>query len=122
MVIKVPVSIGEVLDKISILKIKSSRITDTNKLDNVNRELEYLNACAEGFRLPELELRLKEVNEQLWDVEDALRVHESKSDFGDEFIRLARSVYVLNDERARIKKEINIQVGSELVEEKSYGT
>ena len=118
--LNVPVSVGEVLDKISILEIKSERITDADKLANVRRELDCLLQVAADHRVPDLEPSLKEVNEQLWDVEDALRVLESKQDFGDDFIELARSVYVLNDQRAAIKKQINVAVGSALVEEKSY--
>jgi len=118
--LNVPVSVGEVLDKISILEIKSERIADADKLANVRRELDCLLQVAADHRVPDLEPSLKEVNEQLWDVEDALRVLESKQDFGDDFIELARSVYVLNDQRAAIKKQINVAVGSALVEEKSY--
>jgi len=118
--LNVPVSVGEVLDKISILEIKSERIADADKLANVRRELDCLLQVAADHRVPDLEPSLKEVNEQLWDVEDALRVLESKQNFGDDFIELARSVYVLNDQRAAIKKQINVAVGSALVEEKSY--
>ena len=118
--LNVPVSVGEVLDKISILEIKSERITDTDKLTNVRRELDCLLQVAADHQVPNLKSELKSVNERLWDVEDALRVMESKQDFGDEFVRLARSVYVLNDQRAAIKKQINVAVGSALVEEKSY--
>jgi len=118
--LNLPVSVGEVLDKIFILEIKSERIADADKLANVRRELDCLLQVAADHRVPDLEPSLKEVNEQLWDVEDALRVLESKQDFGDDFIELARSVYVLNDQRAAIKKQINVAVGSALVEEKSY--
>jgi hypothetical protein len=118
--IKVPVSIGEVLDKISILEIKSERIDDHNKLANVRRELEVLVQAAHGFRVPELEAKLKEVNSELWDVEDALRDAEDKQDFGEEFVSLARSVYRLNDFRAELKRQINVVTGSVLIEEKSY--
>ena len=118
--INVPVSVGEVLDKISILEIKSERITDTDKLANVRHELDCLLQVAADHRVPDLEPSLKSVNEQLWDVEDEIRVLESEQDFGDDFIKLARSVYVLNDQRAAIKKQINVAVGSALVEEKSY--
>jgi hypothetical protein len=118
--LNVPVSVGEVLDKISILEIKSERIADKDKLANVRRELDCLLQVAADHRVPDLESELKDVNAFLWDVEDALRVMESEQDFGDEFVRLARSVYVLNDQRAAIKKQINVAVGSALVEEKSY--
>jgi hypothetical protein len=118
--IKVPVSIGEVLDKISILEIKSERIDDHNKLANVRRELEVLVQAAQGFRVPELEARLKEVNSELWDVEDALRDAEDEQEFGEGFVSLARSVYRLNDFRAELKRQINVVTGSILIEEKSY--
>jgi SMC interacting uncharacterized protein involved in chromosome segregation len=118
--VEIPVSVGELIDKISILEIKSERITDTDKLINVRRELDCLLKVARDYRVPDLERPLKQVNEQLWDVENALRVLESKQDFGDYFIELGRSVYVLNDQRAAIKKQINVAVGSALVEEKSY--
>jgi hypothetical protein len=118
--IKVPVSIGEVLDKISILEIKSERIDDHNKLANVRRELEVLVQAAQGFRVPELEAKLKEVNSELWDVEDALRDAEDEQEFGEGFVSLARSVYRLNDFRAELKRQINVVTGSILIEEKSY--
>jgi hypothetical protein len=120
--IKVPVSIGEALDKISILEIKSERICDATKRDNVLQELDYLTLAAQQHREPELEAELKHINQRLWDVEDELRLMEQRQDFGPEFVKLARSVYVLNDERAAVKKQINVLVGSELIEEKSYAT
>ena len=120
--LNVPVSVGEVLDKISILEIKSERITDADKLKNVRTELEHLLVVAEAHRHPALESELKEVNEALWDIEDRIRVKERLQEFDDEFIELARSVYVTNDQRADIKREINKAAGSELVEEKSYAT
>lgn len=118
--VEIPVSIGELIDKISILEIKSERITDADKLTNVRRELDYLLHVAADHRVPDLEPSLKEVNEQLWDVEDALRVLESKQDFGNEFVKLARSVYILNDQRALIKRQINKSLDSKIVEEKQY--
>jgi hypothetical protein len=118
--ITVPVSIGEVLDKISILQIKSERITDLDKLNNVARELTYLTEAVKQHRYLELETGLKRVNEALWDVEDKLRIAEKRQDFGDNFVALARSVYVLNDQRAEIKRHINLIASSELTEEKSY--
>jgi uncharacterized protein YukE len=123
--LKVPVSYGEVLDKITILEIKSERIADENKLKNIRRELDELNRtwAESGLAhqdLPRLKANLKAVNEALWDIEDAIRVKESRREFDDEFIRLARSVYVENDQRAAVKKDINLLLGSELVEEKSY--
>jgi len=118
--LNVPVSVGEVLDKISILEIKSERITDADKLKNVRTELAHLLVVAEAHRHPALESELKEVNETLWDIEDRIRVKEHLQEFDDEFIELARSVYVTNDQRAAIKKQINVALGSALAEEKSY--
>lgn len=123
--LKVPVSYGEVLDKITILEIKSERIMDEAKLKNIRRELDELNRTwadsgLDHPELPRLKASLKAVNESLWDIEDAIRVKESRSEFDDEFIRLARSVYVENDQRAAIKKDINLLLGSDLIEEKSY--
>lgn len=120
--LNVPVSVGEVLDKISILEIKSERITDTDKLNNVHTELSHLLLVAEAHRHPALESELKEVNEALWDIEDRIRVKEHLQEFDKEFVELARSVYVTNDQRANIKREINKVTGSELVEEKSYAS
>jgi Family of unknown function (DUF6165) len=123
--ITVPVSYGEVIDKITILEIKSERIGDPDKVKNVRHELQLLERTwAEATRrkadISEARARLKSVNEELWEIEDRIRVSEAKNAFGDEFIELARSVYVTNDRRADIKKEINLALGSELVEEKSY--
>jgi len=118
--LEVPVSIGEVLDKISILQIKSERITDTRKLVNVEKELFHLTKAAQGHRQPYLEAQLKAVNSQLWEIEDRIRVKEERQEFDDEFIQLARAVYQTNDRRAEIKRQINDVTGSKLVEEKSY--
>jgi hypothetical protein len=118
--LNIPASVGEVLDKISILQIKSERITDGRKLANVRHELHCLEDAARNHRLPELEADLKAVNEALWDIEDRIRVKEKLGEFDDEFIQLARSVYITNDKRAEIKREINEASGSELIEEKSY--
>ena len=121
----VPVSYGELLDKIAILQIKSERMTDPAKLANVRRELSALERTwlahpAAVKDIAELRARLKAVNERLWVIEDDIRIKEKAQAFDDEFIRLARSVYVQNDERARIKKDINLALGSAYVEEKSY--
>jgi hypothetical protein len=121
----VPVSYGELLDKIAILQIKSERMTDPSKLANVRNELSALERTwmahpAAGKDVAELRARLKAVNERLWVIEDDIRIKEKAQAFDDEFIRLARSVYVENDTRARIKKEINLALGSSYVEEKSY--
>jgi Family of unknown function (DUF6165) len=123
--ISVPVSFGEVVDKITILEIKSERIGDPDKLANVRHELELLertwvDATAGKADVSEPRTRLKAVNEELWEIEDEIRVKESQKSFDQKFIELARSVYVTNDRRADIKKEINQALGSELVEEKSY--
>ena len=123
--ILVPVSPGELLDKITILRIKVVRITDAPKVANVRLELELLEktwrdaGCAD-FDVASEERALQAVNEKLWDVEDLIRDKEAKQTFDREFIELARAVYVSNDERAAIKKRINLQLGSRLIEEKSY--
>jgi hypothetical protein len=123
--ILVPVSPGELLDKITILRIKAARILDAAKLANVKLELGLLEAtwrdsgCA-AAGLAQDEHALRRVNEQLWDIEDRIRDKEAKQTFDREFIELARAVYVSNDERAAIKKRINAQLGSRIAEEKSY--
>lgn len=122
--ILVPISVGELIDKIVILEIKSERIRNTNQLANVANELGALRAVRLGdvdrARLDALSAELKRVNARLWDVEDAIRECDARGDFGDDFVELARAVYRLNDERARLKKAINVLSGSRLVEEKSY--
>lgn len=123
--ISVPVSYGELIDKITILEIKSERIKDSAKLVNVRVELDLLNetwAQAPASRTDIAEERgaLRAVNEALWDIEDHIRVKEKAKAFDAEFIELARSVYVRNDERAAVKRAINEKLGSTLVEEKSY--
>jgi hypothetical protein len=121
----VPVSYGELLDKIAILQIKSERMTDPGKLANVRRELSALERTwmahpAAGHDVSRLRAELKAVNERLWEIEDAIRLKEKARAFDEEFVRLARSVYFENDTRARIKKDINLALGSSYVEEKSY--
>jgi len=123
--ILVPVSFGELLDKIAILQIKSERIGDVAKLANVRAELSALEKTwmahpAASGDVARLRLELKAVNERLWVIEDEIRIKEKAQVFDEEFIKLARSVYYENDERARIKKEINLALGSSYVEEKSY--
>ena len=123
--ISVPVSYGELLDKISILQIKSERMEDPAKLANVRNELSALEQAwmahpAAGHDIVRLRAELKAVNERLWDIEDAVRVKERAGEFDEAFVQLARSVYFENDERARIKKAINLALGSAYVEEKSY--
>jgi hypothetical protein len=123
--IQVPVSFGELLDKISILQIKSERISDAAKLANVQREMQALQHTwqahpASARDIAGLLAELKAVNERLWDIEDAVRLKERDQAFDAGFVALARSVYQNNDERARIKKAINLALGSGYVEEKSY--
>ncbi|MFC7519240.1 DUF6165 family protein [Xanthomonas populi] len=123
--ILVPVSFGELLDKIAILQIKSERMSDAAKLTNVRKELSALETSwmahpAAGHDIVRLRAALKAVNERLWVIEDDIRLKEQVQTFDDTFVQLARSVYIENDERARIKKEINLALGSSYVEEKSY--
>ena len=123
--ILVPISPGELLDKITILRIKSARMTDETKLRNVRVELAALEQTwrDSGSAIPEVaadEAALQRVNEELWDIEDRIRDKERAQEFDAVFIELARAVYVTNDERARLKKSINVALGSRLVEEKSY--
>ena len=113
----VQISKGELIDKITILEIKDDKITDPEKLKNVRHELETIRKLE--FPTPVKE-KLMDVNRKLWDVEDDLRVLEKKGKFDDEFVQKARSVYKLNDERSRLKKVINIEEGSTIVEEKSH--
>lgn len=119
--IEIPVSIGEVIDKITILQIKQKHITDTSKLKNINRELDLLKKKISDISISEKMFEeLMNINEQLWEIEDTIRLCEANSDFGYEFINLARAVYITNDKRAELKREINIYTKSELIEEKSY--
>ena len=125
MTVMVPVSWGEVIDKITILEIKSERLTDPHKLDNVRRELALLVEIRERefprhADLAKLAAELRAVNEKLWAVEDDIRDQERAKTFGPRFIELARAVYVTNDKRSAIKRQINELLGSGLVEEKSY--
>jgi hypothetical protein len=115
------VSIGEVVDKWTILSIKALNITDKDKLVNIFKERTYLNTVINPDILHDpLTDQLLVVNKSLWNVEDRLRDCERNKTFDDHFVQLARSVYILNDKRANIKKEINMKYGSEFVEEKSY--
>ena len=119
------ISVGEWIDKLTILEIKLAAILERDKLANVRREYETLLAAAPAELLTRVEIaaaraRLKAVNAELWRIEDEIRVKERASDFSDEFIALARAVYVTNDKRAALKREINRLTSSELVEEKSY--
>ena len=123
--VSTPMSVGELLDKITILEIKSIKITDDAKLKNINYELDlltktWLETGLSSGKTDELKQALKQVNLKLWKIEDDIRIYEKNKSFGDEFVQLARSVYYQNDDRAAIKKQINALTGSDLVEEKSY--
>ncbi len=125
MQLQVPVSVGEVLDKITILQIKLAHISEAAKRANIQNELDALLPLVAGDafaadQMQGLMAELKSVNEALWDIEDDIREKEAAKSFDAEFIRLARAVYVTNDKRAEIKKKINLATGSALVEEKSY--
>lgn len=120
-----PVSVGEVLDKISILQIKAERISDESKLRNIENELRALHAVVTASvqvddAVESLLIDLKAINTAIWDVEDDLRAMESRGEFGATFVEAARSVYKNNDKRSALKREINHLTGSKLVEEKSY--
>lgn len=123
---KVEVSIGELVDKLSILEIKLLNIKDKEKIKNVYKELETLNPYFQdlldvyGIEMKNLYTRISNINKVLWDIEDAIRDKEKAEEFDEEFVELARSVYITNDQRAAVKKEINLLTKSELVEEKSY--
>lgn len=123
--ISVEISPGELIDKITILEIKLERIEDEAKLANVRIEYDTLTKARDGAISPSEDLsalaqKLKAVNEALWEIEDDIRDQERARDFGDTFVALARAVYVTNDERMAVKREINDFLGSRLVEEKSY--
>ena len=123
--ISVPISHGELIDKITILEIKASQIRDAGKLANVRAELDLLNTNWSANAASKIDIvteraQLKTVNEALWDIEDRIRLKEKAQAFDAEFVELARSVYFRNDERAAIKRAINVKLGSQLVEEKSY--
>lgn len=122
--ISIPISPGELLDKITILEIKSENIEDKEKLSNVETELKLLSQIWENTNpnsdLEALKQELKDNNKALWDIEDKIRIKESKKEFDHVFVELARSVYIQNDKRADTKKKINLKLGSMIVEEKSY--
>ena len=124
MLINTPISIGELVDKISILMIKKKNISDTIKLQHVNKELEFLQKTLKKYisedEINDFILKLVNINSKLWDIEDDIRECERKKLFDQTFIDLARSVYFTNDERAKVKNDINKTFGSELVEVKSY--
>ena len=123
--ITVEIAPGELIDKITILEIKSERMSDVAKLENVRIELATLAKARDAAITPSVELdeltsQLRSINEQLWDIEDHIRDCEREKDFGERFVELARSVYKSNDQRAALKRDINTLLGSRLVEEKSY--
>ena len=123
--INIEISIGEFFDKITILEIKQERIKDQAKLVNINRELDALNALLDGLPVSRADVEnevseLKAINEKLWVIEDDIRDKESKKSFDQEFIELARAVYFTNDKRSDVKRAINIILGSDFIEEKSY--
>jgi hypothetical protein len=125
MSIKTEVSVGEFLDKLTILQIKNRKISDPVKLLNVRKEMALLQEmwASSSFAKTDVEeeiRQLTDINEALWDIEDNIRDKEQRGDFGAQFVQLARSVYINNDKRADIKRRINLKTGSELVEEKSY--
>ena len=120
------ISVGELFDKITILNIKTKKISDNDKLQNINTELKTLNdqskkiTVSDAQALNDLVLKLQQINEDLWDIENFKRECEAKKDFGESFIKLSRDVHFKNDKRAIIKKEINLLSNSQIVEEKEY--
>jgi|ERR1700690_1312051 hypothetical protein len=125
MSVTIEASYGELIDKITILEIKAARVKDPAKLDNIRNELELLKKTLSDDVQPSQQIndltdQLREVNNQLWDIEDRIRDKERTKTFDEEFISLARSVYITNDVRARLKRELNDALGSRLVEEKDY--
>jgi hypothetical protein len=125
--ILVPIAPGELIDKLTILQLKSENIKDAQKLRHVRHEFDVLHDVADSALPPsdtlkKLWKKLYKINADLWAIEDDIREFEGRGDFGPGFVALARAVYVTNDERAAIKKEINLLLGSDIVEEKSYYT
>lgn len=123
--INIEISIGEFFDKLTILEIKKERIADRAKLVNINKELDALNALLDGLPVSRADVEnevneLKAINEKLWVIEDDIRDKESKKSFDREFIELARAVYFTNDKRSDVKRAINLKLGSDFIEEKSY--
>lgn len=120
------ISVGELFDKITILNIKTKKISDNDKLQNIHTELKTLNdqskkiTVSDAQALNDLVLKLQQINEDLWDIENFKRECEAKKDFGENFIKLSRDVHFKNDKRAIIKKEINLLSNSQIVEEKEY--
>jgi hypothetical protein len=119
---KIEVSNGEIVDKLTIIEIKLERIKDKSKLINIRKEFDELKVAADPIIKVEKGLyqELYQINEKLWDIEDHIRDLERKKDFGNDFIETARAVYFTNDKRSEIKREINLRTSSGLLEEKSY--
>ena len=125
MSVNIEISIGEFFDKITILEIKNERIEDETKLENINKELDALNALLDRLPFSRADIQqeydeLKAINEKLWVIEDDIRDKESVKEFDQAFIELARSVYFTNDKRSDVKRSINLKLGSDFIEEKSY--
>lgn len=123
MEIKIPVSVGELVDKITILEIKTKNVKETGKSKNIENELSKLNLIYADLRNKKLDSyyeELKTINEKLWNIEDEIRILEKNKNFGTEFIELARSVYITNDKRFDVKSKINSLYDSNIVEEKLY--
>jgi len=121
--ISIPVSIGELFDKITILEIKSEEIKDIQKLKNINKELNLLTNIMKTIDFKQVlkyYLELKQINKKLWNIEDRIRELDREKVFENEFVKLAQSVYVCNDKRSKLKYKINMLLGSNLIEEKSY--
>jgi hypothetical protein len=122
--VRIPISVGELIDKLSILQVKKTKITNQEKLNHILKEFETLYNIASNFLIDEkifnLYHELVFTNSSLWEVEDLLRIQESQKTFDDEFVKLARKVYHLNDERYRVKTEINILTSSDIIEIKEY--
>lgn len=123
--IRIEVGAGELIDKITILQIKSARVSDADKLRNIRHELAVLERIHAGALAPDAKLdaltdELKRINEALWDIEDDIRAHEAEGNFGESFVALARAVYQTNDRRAALKRDINTLTGATIIEEKSY--
>lgn len=121
MIVNAPISVGELVDKITILEIKKMHTSDKDKLKNINNELKLLNSLARNIDYPEyMKEQLFSINSRLWQIEEDIRLHEKSSEFDEKFVLLARLVYLYNDTRAEIKRNINTATGSHIVEEKIF--